>query len=110
MEENYLRVIKEAYLKCRYYPEYFSEGYSIDFKVSESPNPVIKRVLINGEKLFREPEERGSGLVQVLIGYEGEKSSKVIIYGLREDVGKFFIVPNEELVFDEPPNPEISDK
>jgi len=90
--------MEEVYLKCNYFPGMFVKEYFVSFKGSEYPNSLSGGVYVEGEGLLKSDES--SGLVKVLIAKKEEKTSDILVRNSKEDGAKFFIVPNEELVFE----------
>ncbi|MCR4327031.1 MAG: hypothetical protein NUV46_00435 [Nanoarchaeota archaeon] len=96
LNNRYSIHFEEAFLKCDYFPRNFSTEYFIKFRGSEYPWSLMEGVFIDGEKLIRQDDSKG--LVKVLASQYGSFSS-IVIDGSKEDAGKFYSVPNEDLVY-----------
>ncbi len=86
------------YLKVNYSEGMLSDEYFINFKGSMERGTGIGGEYTIERKSVIE-KDKTNGLVKVVIAQKEEKTSNILICGLKDvGCGAFFTVPNEELV------------
>ncbi len=89
--------MEDAFLKVNYEKGQFSEEYFVSFGGSEFPKSNFSGVYVMKEML--KIKDENSGLVKVIVEKKDGEECNIRIFGSKEDSGKFFTVPKEELVF-----------
>lgn len=92
LKSRYSCVFEDAFLKCKYFPGDFSQEYFIEFNSVEGRSISI----VEGENLIK--GHNLEGCVKVF-AFDYSDYSTIVINGSKEDAGKFYSVPKEDLIY-----------